>query len=62
MRKELKIGLLLFAMAVLLSVLNAVPHFVLGLLFSLAICLEIIGGVSGERYQKIRTWKRSLLK
>jgi len=61
-RKELKIGLLLWAVSLTLNCFTIVPHFLLGILFGVAICFEIIGSMPEKVYQKIKTWKGILLK
>lgn len=62
MRKELKIGLLLFAVAMLLKQFNILPEFLHGGLLGLAICFELIGVLSEERYRRLSTWKKNLFR
>lgn len=61
MRKEIQIGLILFAMPLLLKQFIEVPEIMMGFLLGLAICFELIGALPESVYQKIKCWKRSLL-
>ena len=62
MRKELKIGLLLFATAMVLRNFDILPEFLYGALLGLAIGFELIGALSEEKYQRLKAWKKSLFK
>lgn len=60
MRKELRIGLLLFAAAMVLKNFDILPEFLHGALLGLAICFELIGALSEEKYRRLKAWKRSI--
>ncbi|WP_373482196.1 hypothetical protein [Acetobacterium sp.] len=66
MRKELKIGLLLFAIFNLINFIikNLLPeipvlHFILGGLAGLALCQIIIGILPAATYLKLKNFKRN---
>lgn len=61
-RIEFKIGLLLLGTALALNALTVTPQFILGLLFGLGLCLEMIGLLPERIYHKIKDRKRSLLR
>lgn len=61
MRKEFGIGLLLFGIYHILNEMFALPEFISGFLLGLSICLELIGVLSDEAYQRLKNFKRALL-
>lgn len=60
MRKELRIGLCLFGVFLLLNVFDETPELLLGMLFGFALCFEMIGILPDRAYQKLKSWKRRL--
>jgi len=66
MRKELKIGILLFAVFNLINfftknILPEIPalHFILGALVGLALCQIIIGILPESTYLKLKNFKKN---
>lgn len=62
LRKEFKIGLLVYAAALLLKQFFDVPEFIEGALLGFAICFELIGILSESRYQKLKAFKRKIFR
>lgn len=60
MRKELRIGLLLFAATMVLKNFGILPEFLHSMFLGLAICFELIGVLSEEKYRRLKAWKRSI--
>lgn len=62
MRKELKIGILLFGISMTLQCcLGGLPDFLFGLLMGVAICFEILGALPENVYEKWKAKKKALL-
>ncbi|MFQ8599810.1 MAG: hypothetical protein ACLSAP_03950 [Oscillospiraceae bacterium] len=62
MRIELKIGLLLYAVALALRCFTGIPEFAMGLLLGLAVCFEVVGVLPENAYRKMKRFKKKLLK
>jgi hypothetical protein len=62
MRKELQIGLLLFAVALTLKQFVDIPHFIFGVLMGLSISLEIVGALPERAYNSLKALKQGLRK
>ena len=62
MRKELRIGLIAFVLFLILNRFFNMPEVVMGILMGLGISLLIVGSLSKGSYQKLRNWKKSLVK
>ncbi|WP_343209528.1 hypothetical protein [Anaerolentibacter hominis] len=60
LRMELRIGLLLFGLTLVLKQFFQMPEAVMGLLLGLALCFELIGALPETSYRKVKDWKRSL--
>ncbi len=60
LRTEFKIGIVAFAISLLLRQFTAVPHFVIGALLGFAICFEVIGILPEAGYQRIKRFKAKL--
>lgn len=58
MRKEMKAGLLLFALFGILNVLFNAPEFILGFISALAIALMFVGGMGEDSYQRLKMRKK----
>lgn len=62
LRKELKIGILVYAAALLLKQFFNVPEIIAGALLGFAICFELIGILPESRYQKLKAFKRKIFR
>jgi uncharacterized membrane protein len=58
MRKEMKAGLLLFALFGILNVFFNTPEFLLGFISVLAIALMFVGGMGEDSYQRLKMRKK----
>lgn len=61
LRIELRIGLLLFAVWSVLNQFTETPHFVLGGLIGISICLMLIGGLHKAQYTALKLFKKKML-
>lgn len=62
MRNELKAGLLIFAVIMVLKQFIDVPEFITGLTMGMSICLMLISLLPDKVYFRIKSFKRSLIK
>lgn len=62
MRQELRAGILLQSIYLILDRFFTVPDFILGLLLGLGLCLIIIGILPEKAYTKIKQLKKSTTK
>lgn len=60
MRRELRWGLLCYALPLFLNQLFHVPELFMGLFLGLAICLETVGILPERAYNRIKSFKRCL--
>lgn len=60
MRNELKIGLGVFALYLILYRFTEAPEFILGLLAGAAICFEIIGILPEKAYNSLKAFKKRI--
>ena len=60
LRVELRIGLLLFALYVILSRFSEMPHFVLGVLIGVSVCLMLIGSLGDAQYSALKSLKKRI--
>lgn len=61
MRKELRIGLAINVLALVVTQSEAAPELLKGFLLGMAICLMLIGILPEKSYQKLKEVKRSLI-
>lgn len=61
-RTELKMGITLFALYLVLNRFSSAPDFIIGFLAGLSLFLEVIGFLPEKAYQKMKNLKRTLFK
>ena len=62
MKKELRVGILLQTIYLILDRLFNIPDFILGLLLGLGLCLIAIGILPEKAYAKIKQLKKTATK
>lgn len=62
MKKELRVGILLQTIYLILDRLFNIPDFILGLLLGLGLCLIVIGILPEKAYSKIKQLKKTATK
>lgn len=62
MRRELRIGLLVYGLSLAADCLWGVPEGVKGFLIGLAICMEFIGILPEQVYQGLKEKKRAIFR
>ena len=62
MKKELRVGILLQSIYLILNQFLNIPNFILGLLLGLGLCLIIIGILPEKAYVKIKQFKNTVTK
>ena len=62
MKKELRVGILLQSIYLILNQFLNIPNFILGLLLGLELCLIIIGILPEKAYVKIKQFKNTVTK
>jgi len=62
MRNELKIGIVCFAIFILISQFSSAPEFVKGGLMGISLCFEFVGILPEKAYQRLKNWKKYLFK
>ena len=62
MRRELRIGLFLFALYLALRRFYAAPELLMGIVFGIGLCLILIGSLSEKRYTALKNWKKTHFK
>jgi len=60
-RKELSIGLFCLGIALILKQFTGTPHFIVGALLGLSLCLEIIGALPDKAYNSLKRFKHKTI-
>lgn len=60
-RREFKYGLLCYALTLVFNRFLPVPEFLNGFFLMLAICLEFIGILPENAYNKLKSWKKNII-
>lgn len=59
-RKELSVGILCFAVSLILKRFTVTPEFIIGGLMGVSICFEIIGALPDKAYNALKKQKKAL--
>jgi uncharacterized membrane protein YhaH (DUF805 family) len=62
LRIELRIGLLLFALNAVLNQFTKTPHFILGVVIGISLCLMLKGSLRETPYNAVKSIKKKIMR
>lgn len=62
MRREIRFGLLAYALYIVLNRFTSVPDLFLGILMGMTLCFYTLGLLPEKLYTRLKAWKRAVIK